>query len=162
MDSFYHYLSDLIYDHPRYQLALNFIISITTLLIVLAYLSLVIFLFITKSTLLLEALFYPWLALTLVSLLRKAINRERPYELYSIDAIHHHREGFSFPSRHATCAWIIALIALRVNLTLGIILCLVALTISITRVLGCLHFISDVLFAFAFSGIIAYLSVLIK
>lgn len=148
------------YDHRAYHKCLDFIINATEIIMVLFYIILLAFLFFTHNELLLACIIYPAATLITVSLIRKKINRPRPYDKYSLDAVHLHRHGHSFPSRHAACAIIIALMALRVNIVLGIIGIILALAVSIARILGCLHFISDVVVAAMVACAFAYLSTL--
>jgi len=52
--------------------------------------------------------------------------------------------GKSFPSRHAACAGVIAVTALKTLPPLGVFLSLVALGICLSRVLAGVHFLRDV------------------
>ena len=90
----------------------------------------------------------------LVTLLRSVINRKRPYETLGIaPVIPKNTKGKSFPSRHAFCAWLIALNWLIVfhqplsliNGTIVVIYCIFAFIVSVLRVILTLHYPSDVI-----------------
>ncbi len=87
-----------------------------------------------------------------VTVMRKLINRPRPYEKYSTPpVIYKERKGCSFPSRHAASAFVIAMCGYAVSLPLGIVLTVLASLVALTRILAGVHFISDVVFGALFS-----------
>lgn len=93
-----------------------------------------------------------------VTIMRKLINRPRPYEKYSTPSvIYKERKGCSFPSRHAASAFVIAMCGYAVSLPLGIVLTVLASLVALTRILAGVHFISDVVFAAVFSVALASL-----
>ncbi len=84
--------------------------------------------------------------LVLVTVLRKLINRRRPYEKFSTPPLFERDgKGESFPSRHTASAFIIAISGFVLNVWLGALLLIVAALIGATRVLSGVHYISDVL-----------------
>ena len=87
----------------------------------------------------------PLIAFITVTILRKLINRKRPYEYMNITPLVSHKKGQSFPSRHTLSAMIIALVTLDIHMTLGIIMIILASLIGICRILAGVHHISDVL-----------------
>jgi membrane-associated phospholipid phosphatase len=92
-----------------------------------------------------HTLFKPLIAFATVTIIRKLINRKRPYEYMNITPLVSHKKGQSFPSRHTLSAMIIAFVTLNINITLGIILVALASVIGICRILAGVHHISDVL-----------------
>ncbi|MCR5835381.1 MAG: phosphatase PAP2 family protein [Lachnospiraceae bacterium] len=91
----------------------------------------------------------------IVSVFRKIFNRERPYEKFGEKSvIEKDKKGNSFPSRHVFSTFVIAMACLYVNLTLGIIMFVISISIAILRVVGGVHYISDVI-AGALIGIIS-------
>lgn len=79
-----------------------------------------------------------------ISLLRKLLNKPRPYEKYGVlPAVAKETKGCSFPSRHAFSAGIIAINLLAVNLLAGFTVLGFAVLISVLRVLLGFHFIRD-------------------
>ena len=112
---------------------------------------------IDSGVLLLKYLLVCFVPFALVSVVRKIINRRRPYEVYDFcDKAPKDKLGQSFPSRHATSVFVIATVALFFNLYLALPLMLIGLLMCIARVLLGIHFISDVL-AGAAIGVISAL-----
>ncbi len=88
----------------------------------------------------------PLIAFLIVTILRKVINKKRPYEVYDFHPIAYKKlkPGQSFPSRHAASAFVIAVACLSMNTVLGVIMVILAVIVSASRVLSGMHFISDV------------------
>jgi membrane-associated phospholipid phosphatase len=85
----------------------------------------------------------PFLAVTVI---RKAINAPRPYEIYDFyEDPPKNKRGCSFPSRHAYSAFAIGTFLCFESPLLGGILLLFALGMCTARVLLGIHFIRDVL-----------------
>lgn len=81
----------------------------------------------------------------LLTVFRRAYNRPRPYEALGITPlIAKEKSGQSFPSRHVFSAFIIAMCWLRFEPTVGAVLLVFGLILGIIRVLGGVHYISDV------------------
>lgn len=79
-----------------------------------------------------------------VSLFRRFFNAPRPYEIYEFYEIApRDKKGSSFPSRHVFSAVIIAVFALSYSVVMGVILLLLSLILSVSRVLLGIHFIRD-------------------
>ena len=91
----------------------------------------------------------PFFAFVLVSILRKIINRPRPYEEAGADIQPLHtrenKKGESFPSRHAASAFVIASVLIRLCLPIGITLLVLAIGISFTRFFVGHHYPSDLI-----------------
>lgn len=86
----------------------------------------------------------PAVTLLGVMVIRKLINKPRPYEKYGVSSlILKSKSGKSFPSNHAACGFVIAMSGFTVNTALGFILLLVAVIIALTRIFSGVHFISD-------------------
>lgn len=93
--------------------------------------------------------FVPVLALLIVSAIRMAVDRPRPYSkdgagitpLVSRDG----RENDSFPSRHLTCAFVIAMTFLPYFTGLGVGLLLCAALLGYARFALGLHYPSDLI-----------------
>ncbi len=94
----------------------------------------------------LRMIYIPVFILGLVTLLRKIVNKPRPYEVYDTEpVIKRDGKGESFPSRHTASAFIIAMCAIPVSLPLTICLLFVSVLIGLTRIFAGVHFISDVI-----------------
>ena len=97
----------------------------------------------------------------LVTLMRKAINAPRPYELYTFyEKKPKKKNGNSFPSRHAYSALVIATLFFTESIAIAIILLVFALGMCVSRVLLGIHFIKDVVAGAiigAVSAVIAHL-----
>lgn len=90
-----------------------------------------------------------------VTLLRKFLNKPRPYEKYAVSpAVKKETMGNSFPSRHAFSAAIIAVNIFAVLPVLGSVVMFMAVTICVLRVLLGFHFIRDVVSGFLIGIII--------
>ena len=87
----------------------------------------------------------PGATLVLVSVVRKGINAARPYEAHNVDPLLPAKtKGQSMPSRHVTCAVVIACAMAWLNITWGIEMGAAALLVCYTRLAGGLHFPRDV------------------
>ena len=106
---------------------------------------LIVYLLIIKHPLFIHTLIKPLIAFISVTIIRKLINRKRPYEYMNIKPLVSHKLGQSFPSRHTLSAMIIALVTLNIHTTLGIIMFVLASVIGLCRILAGVHHISDVL-----------------
>lgn len=100
----------------------------------------------TGDSFALRALLVPAIAFVAVSLARKAINRPRPYETLCINpVIKKNTQGKSMPSRHAFSMAMIALTWLYWCPPVGMVLIVATIAMAIVRVLGGVHYPSDVL-----------------
>ena len=91
----------------------------------------------------------PFFAFVFVSVLRKIINRSRPYECGGAGIVPLHKRaekhGESFPSRHATSAFVIACVMCLHCLPLGIVLFGAATIINLTRFAVGHHYPTDLI-----------------
>lgn len=81
-----------------------------------------------------------------VTLLRRMLNRPRPYEVYDFYTVKpKEKKGESFPSRHCYSAFVITTLSWLVSplVTLGLLV--LGGLIAVTRVLCGIHFVRDVL-----------------
>ena len=102
-----------------------------------------------------KALLIPAISFVLLSVIRKLINRPRPYEALEFTPILKKESlGASFPSRHIFSAFIIAA-TLAVITPWGYLLFVPAVLLATVRVIGGVHYPSDVLAGAVFAGIAA-------
>ena len=118
--------------------------GITTIYYV-AYPLLVAFLIATQNSLVWKAVVLPAVGFVLVSALRRIIDRPRPYETFGCPSvIPKDTKGKSFPSRHAYSAFSIALTFYAWCAPAGIIMVLLSCCMAAVRVIGGVHYPSDV------------------
>lgn len=132
-------------EHPR---AKNFILAANKALTYLGYAIyplLLVILAAEGDSFFGRALAVPACCFVAVSVLRKLVNRARPYETLDIDpVIHKDTHGKSFPSRHAFSMAMIAMTWLYWCALVGIALLALSLAMAIVRVMGGVHYPSDV------------------
>lgn len=80
-----------------------------------------------------------------VSVFRKVYNKKRPYEVFELEPVLKKDDaGESFPSRHVFSAFVIAFSTWTALPAYSCAVLLAGLVIMVVRVLGTVHFISDV------------------
>lgn len=132
--------------------ALKFCYSFLPLLLFIVYPVLIIYVFFSNPVDLFKIILVPLGVFLLVTVLRKVINEQRPYEKYSTPSLFGKTtKGQSMPSRHTASAFIISLAVLSVNAPFGIAALSVSFLITLSRVLAGVHFIRDVLAAMLLS-----------
>ena len=88
----------------------------------------------------------PAVTLMGVFVMRKLINRQRPYEKFDVDSlIAKDKQGQSFPSNHSASGFVIAMAGFTINPLLGFSILGIAFIIALTRIFAGVHFISDVI-----------------
>ena len=104
------------------------------------------------------ALVVPASAFVVGTLVRKLIDRPRPYTALGFTPLFpKDKTGQSMPSRHCFSAAAIAGTAWYVLPPLGAVLAVLGVLIAISRVVTGVHYISDVLAGLAFGGVFAVL-----
>lgn len=144
MNTLYEKLNIFLWSHPLYQKCVGFLTIALKYLIMAVYPFLLLGFFLLHDPYLIYAIIKPVIVFVLVTVIRKYLNRPRPYDYLSITPLIEHDPGCSFPSRHAASAFIIGFTALHLNYVIGIILIIIAFIVAATRVLSGLHHISDV------------------
>ncbi|AUG57172.1 phosphatase PAP2 family protein [Acetivibrio saccincola] len=129
----------------RLKKALDLINLVSVIIFITLYSLCALMLLISLDRRLIKFLLIPALVLLVVTILRKAINRKRPFEALEIEPAMEHDAGCSFPSRHASSAMIIALSVYWNNPIAGGVLIFFALLTAVTRVLAGVHYPIDVL-----------------
>lgn len=144
MEKYYQSLLSYIHHSPKLEKLIIKICHSFPYITFGLYPCVLLYLLIIKSDLLFMTIIKPLSAFLIVTIFRKIINRPRPYESMNIEPLLQHKQGESFPSRHTVSAFIIALVCFDVNIYLGIFAMIVAIIISISRILAGVHYISDV------------------
>jgi membrane-associated phospholipid phosphatase len=134
---------------------------VITCLVFLSYPALLCYLFLYKREDLLRNILVPGISFVCISIIRKLINRKRPYETWDIEPlIEKESTGNSFPSRHLFSICIIAVCFFRYSPVAGTVLFVFAAAECFLRTAGGVHYCSDVLAGAAagvLCGMILYL-----
>lgn len=158
-ESFYGRISAPFRAHPALAAALRILNRCLALLMYIAYP--VILLYLLHSRLLLRAVLVPGISFVLLSLVRSRISRPRPYESFSIDPlIHKDTRGNSMPSRHIFSSVVISMVYLRVFPGVGILFLVLSAVSALIRVVGGVHYVSDVVTGYAVgvaAGLLMYI-----
>ncbi len=157
MEAFYQNILSFIHQRPILKKTLITIAKYFPYMTFCMYPCILIILYITKSSQFFHAVWKPLFAFIYVTIIRKIINRPRPYDAYSIQSLIGHKHGESFPSRHTVSAFIIALVAFYVQVPLGIFAIIIAIIISVSRILCGVHYISDVIVSICIAFAIYYI-----
>ena len=127
-------------------------------LVYLLYLGMLAWLALHRSEQLWAAAIVPAAAFLVGTLVRRVINRPRPYTALGFAPLFpKDKPGQSMPSRHCFSAAAIAGAAWFVLRPLGIVLAVLGVLIAICRVVTGVHYISDVLAGLAFGAAFAVL-----
>ena len=103
----------------------------------------------------------PGAGFILLTLVRAKINRPRPYETWDIrPLIHKDTKGNSMPSRHVFSSAVIAMAWLPVYPPAGVLFLILTAAAALIRVLGGVHYPSDVTVGFL-TGILAGIPLLL-
>ena len=155
---FYRSIHDRISARPGLCRVLEISVKLLPGLVYGAYPLMLLGLLLFRRELLLRAVLVPAAGLLIATGLRAWINAPRPYEALGIPPLTpKETKGKSFPSRHAACAAVIAVTALKVLPPLGAVLCGIALLISVSRVLAGVHFVRDVVCGLLLGGLIGWI-----
>ena len=159
---FYQNLHDYVLSHGGLKKMVELGTKFLPGIVYVSYPLMLLFLFLTKSDLLLRSLVVPLAGFLVCTVLRAGINAPRPYEKLGIPAItKKDTRGKSFPSRHAACGSVIAFTALWAAPPLGVFLLVVSVLIVFSRVLAGVHFIKDVVTGWLLGALIGLVGMLI-
>jgi membrane-associated phospholipid phosphatase len=148
---------DYLAQNPPLTKTLHIVNKILTFTVFLLYPLLLIWLSLKYRQYLLRAVLVPFVSFVLVTVVRRLINRARPYEAYGIpSAVYKSTTGKSFPSRHVFSIFIIAVTFLYLgpDPMIGLALFAAGVILGIIRILIGVHYVSDVVVG-AIVGILA-------
>ncbi len=144
--TFYRFITAPVRKYPILEKSIVLVNRLITTLFYLIYPLFLVSLFFTNPYYIWKAMLVPAGGFVVLSLLRKWIGRARPYQKWDIQpCIAKDSLNNSFPSRHVYSAMMIALTIMPVYHIVGVILLAFALLEGILRVLGGVHYPSDVL-----------------
>jgi len=131
------------------QKQLLFINKLLTIIGYVTYPILLLYTLLNNFKLCLAVVFIPASGFLLLSFIRKKIDKKRPYEALKITPIiKKDTKGNSMPSRHVFSLSMIAVSWFVVSPVIGSILLICSIGIAMIRVIGGVHYPSDVLVGF--------------
>lgn len=147
LECFYQSMLAYIRQRPRLEKIIIFLTQYCPYVTFILYPCVLIYLWYIHSPYLIDAILRPCIAFVIVTVFRKIVNRPRPYDHMDIQPLRGHKHGESFPSRHTVSACIIAFVCFYAHFYIGVFACIIALIVSLTRILSGVHHISDVFVA---------------
>ena len=104
-----------------------------------------IYVFFVNRSMVLKCILIPALSFVVVSLIRKLINRKRPYETcIENPLISKDTKGNSMPSRHVFSSVMISMTVLYFFSVFGVVLLAISMLEGLIRIVGGIHYPSDV------------------
>lgn len=158
--SLYQGWSSWFYDHPNILTLMRQLNGLITKIMYLLYPCSLLYVYgVEGMSLLMKMLIIvPAFGFLSLSFVRTKINRPRPYEVFQITPlVPHSARGRSMPSRHVFSAVMISICLLNISLEIGIICLMLSFILAFCRVLGGVHFISDVLVSVIYAGLLGLL-----
>lgn len=146
MKFFYEGINKLMYKHPFIKSCVYFASKFCPWMVAIFY-----SLFLLKIVIESQTVFYllfikPFVVLLITVLLRILIDRPRPIQKYDLKPIDDKKRiGHSFPSIHTSLAISIALTVIARGPNMGLLLSALAITITCTRLLTGVHYLTDIL-----------------
>lgn len=100
----------------------------------------------------------PAITLVTVTIIRRYSYRPRPFSALNCVSLINHRADSSFPSKHAACAFVIAMAIWQVDQELGGIMLAAATITGLSRIMVGVHYPSDILSGGIMGVVISLLS----
>ena len=153
-------ITSFVKSHRNAEKILKAVNLILTLTVYVAYPALCLWLLFFSRERLLRCVLVPGIMFVLISAARRLINRPRPYEkLGFVPIITKDKRGQSMPSRHVFSVFVIAMTFLYINPWLSLPFFLIGIILCTVRILGEVHYPSDVIVGAAIglvSGFVGY------
>lgn len=148
-ENFYRKISAPIRRHPTAVQCLNRMNVLLTRVVYVAYPLFVLYLLWNHDERWIKVTAVPAFFFVLLTVIRRGINRQRPYEAWNISPlINKDTEGKSMPSRHVFSATIIAMAFFSIWQSVGVFFLIWSLLLAFIRILGGVHYPSDVFCGF--------------
>lgn len=155
MKFFYVGLNKFMWNHPFIKSCTHFSARFCPYMVAIFYMLFLLKIFLDRPHNLLILAAEPTAVLTFTAILRIVINRKRPSEKYDLEPIDGSKKtGHSFPSIHVAFSLSIALAVLRYGPNMGLLLSVLAVIITVTRLLSGVHYITDIIASIIISIII--------
>lgn len=139
----------------KYKETIILINQCLTILFYILYPMNIFYVFVFEREMIHKIILVPGISFLIISLIRKLLKRQRPYEKYHYQSmIEKESKENSMPSRHVFSAVIISMTFFYFNHFIGMILFALACCSAVIRVIGGVHYISDVIVGFLL-GILA-------
>ncbi len=145
--------------HIRLLYTAAAISKLSELAVYVSYPLFLLLLIINKNLYCIQSMLVCGIGFVLLTLFRKYINAERPYERYDFaPLIKKETSGNSFPSRHVFSAAVIGMSMLPVFSVWGAVILVLSLITALLRVLLGIHFIKDTVAGFLIGVMIGLFS----
>lgn len=147
-------------NRPQQRKILIISEKISVLFFYAAYIILLAVLLAAANPKFIKTLLVPAAVFLLGTLLRSALNRPRPYEVWQTKPlVPKNTAGKSFPSRHALSAAVIAAAWLwnYPSAATAVLFGAMLLVVAAVRVIAGVHFVKDVAFGIFFGGFLGYI-----
>lgn len=146
MRVFYTSINKFMWNHPFIKSLTHFLSRFCPYMVAIFYMLFVLKIFLNHPLNLFVLTAEPLAVISITTILRITINRKRPAEKYNFIPIDGSKKtGHSFPSIHVAASVSIALAVLRYGPNMGLLLALLAITITIARLISGVHYISDII-----------------
>ncbi|MDD7389516.1 MAG: phosphatase PAP2 family protein [Lachnospiraceae bacterium] len=159
-EQFYSRISVPFRKHPAFIRALNLLNRCLTGTVYVVYPLFLMWLIWKRDSRWIRAAAVPAVFFVLLSAVRKKIDRPRPYETWNLSPlIKKDTRGHSMPSRHIFSSAVISMAFLSVCVPMGIFFLIWTCLLAVIRVLGGVHYPSDVacgLLAGILSGLLMF------
>lgn len=141
-------------NHQTLKELVLFVNNWVTLITYIAYPLMIIKLLMNSDRRVIEMIVIPFVSFLIVSIVRKLVKAERPYEKYDFKPlVQKVSTQNSFPSRHVFSIFVISMGFLSVQIPLGILFLVLGILLALSRVAVGVHFPKDVI-AGAAAGIV--------
>lgn len=123
-----------------------FINRLLTDIVYISFLVLLFYLALHRDKDMVKIVMVTGISFVMVSVIRHFINAERPYTKYEfIPLVQKEKKGDSMPSRHVFSAFVIGMVFMYINITLGTIILIIGCLMAVIRVIVGVHFPRDVI-----------------